>query len=301
MSESRSPPHRIPSITALRAFEAAARRLHFAQAAEELAVTPGAISRQIQSLEEELAVQLFERSSRAVVLTPIGHAYALEVAEILGRLERATNRVRTRASPKPLSICAYPTFAMRWLIPRWRKFHDLHPMIDLQLTTSLQAVDAMRDGFDTVVRFGDGRLQGHASIPLASVEFFPICSPAIRDDIREPADLRKHALLHAVGRPQDWPNWLDAAGVKEEVDGASGLRFESLGLAYQAAIEGAGVAMAMGCLVADDLALGRLVQPLPLVSRSESAFYLLHPTDSMDDPRVTALCEFLTQESTYVK
>ena len=205
---------RIPSLTALSAFDAVARRLHFSHAADELAVTPGAVSRRVQSLEASLGIQLFERHSRSVVLTTLGRAYAAEVADILDRLELASDRVRIQSRAKPLSVCAYPTFALRWLIPRWRKFHDLHPNIDLQLTTSHATVDASRDGFDAVVRLSDGRTPDHTSIKLAPVEFFPVCGPSLKKALRKPMDLRNQVLIHCSSRPDDWPRWLRAAGIK---------------------------------------------------------------------------------------
>jgi LysR family transcriptional regulator, glycine cleavage system transcriptional activator len=290
-------PRRIPSLTSLSAFEAAARRLHFSRAAEELAVTPGAVSRQIQSLEASLGVQLFDREKHVVALTALGRAFAVEVSDILDRLELASDRIRSRNRLGPLSICAYPAFALRWLIPRWRKFHDLHPSIDLQLTTSLTAVDAARDGFDAIVRFCDGKVPGHTSIFLAPLEVFPVCRPSFRKKLRQPSDLRSQILIHCAARPNDWPRWLSEAGLKDKIDSTRGPRFESLNLAYQAAIEGVGVAMGVGCLVTDDLETGRLVRPISLTYRSKLAFYLVYPTTRSSDPQLTALCNFLSDEA----
>ncbi len=288
---------RLPSLTALRAFDAAARRRHFSRAAEELAVTPGAISRQIQALEQALAIQLFRRSGRSVELTERGRIFASEVADAFDRLALAADKVRGRNHPGPLSICAYPTFAMRWLMPRWRKFHDLHPGIDLQLATSLAAVDAVDDGYDAVVRIGDGRLPGHDSIALAPIDVFPVCAPKLRRKLRHPLDLRGHVLIHSATRPHDWPRWLRGAGAEGQIEGSHGPRFESLGLAYQAAIEGVGVAMGVGCLVADDLAAGRLARPMSFIYRSRWTFNLIYPSARAADPRLAALCAFLRAES----
>lgn len=288
---------RLPSLTALRAFDAAARKLHFSRAAEELAVTPGAISRQIQALEHALGVQLFHRTGRTVALTDHGRMFADDVAAAFDRLALAADKVRDRSRARPLSICAYPTFAMRWLMPRWRKFNDLHPGIDLQLTTSLAAVDALSGGYDAVVRIGDGRLPGHDAIALAPVEVFPVCAPQMRRKLRTPLALRDQVLIHSASRPHDWPRWLREVGVEGKVDAGPGPRFESLGLAYQAAIEGVGVAMGVGCLVADDLATGRLVRPISLSYRSKWTFNLMYPSARAAEPRLAALCTFLLSES----
>ncbi|TXL82379.1 transcriptional regulator GcvA [Vineibacter terrae] len=287
---------RLPPLTALRAFDAAARRLNFARAAEDLAVTPGAVSRQIQALEETLGVPLFVRGNRSVELTARGRAYAREVRDAFDRLVLATEQVRGRDRHGPLSICAYPTFAMRWLMPRWRRFHDMHPGIDLQLTTSLAPVDMARDGFDATVRIGDGSWPGHGAVWLAPVEVFPVCSPLLAARLRQPADLRRHVLIHNDPRPDDWPRWLKAVGVSG-IDAARGPRFETMSLAFQAAIEGVGVAMGVGCLVAEDLASGRLVRPLSFTHRSRREFHLVYPLSRQSDPRLAAFRAFLAAEA----
>ena len=289
---------RIPSLSALSAFDAAARLSSFSQAADELSVTPGAVSRQIQKLEANLGIQLFERHSRTIMLTPLGRGYAIEVASILNQLEIASDRFRSRHQSRPLSVCAYPAFALRWLIPRWRKFHEQHPNVDLQLTTSLAPVEPARDGFDAVVRLTNERLPGTSSIPLAPVDIFPVCRPDLRKKIRKVSDLRSQTLIHCASRPNDWQHWLRKAGSGSEgIDSARGPTFESLNLAYQAAIEGIGVAIGLGCLVVDDLETGRLVRPLPFSYRSKLAFHLLYPTARESDPRMMAFCDFLRQEA----
>lgn len=287
---------RLPSLNALRAFDAAARRLNFARAATDLAVTPGAISRQIQALEADLDVPLFVRGNRAVELTSRGRTYARQVNDAFDRLALATEQLRGRDQNGPLAICAYPTFAMRWLMPRWRRFHDQHPEVDLQLTTSLAPVDIARDGFDAAVRIGNGNWPGHGAVWLAAVEVFPVCSPDLAAQLREPADLGDHVLIHSDPRPDDWPRWLEAAGAAR-VDSSRGPRFETMSLAFQAAIEGVGVAMGVGCLLADDLALGRLVRPLAFSHRSKREFHLVFPLSRASDPRLAAFRAFLAAEA----
>lgn len=295
--------HRLPPLNALRAFDAAARQLSFARAAGELSVTPGAVSRQIQALELALGTALFTRGNRVVALTARGRDYAREVREALDRLALATDRVRGGDRRGPLAICAHPTFAMRWLMPRWRRFHDRHPEIDLQLTTSLSPVDFTRDRFDAAVRVGDGTWPDCGAIRLAAVELFPVCSPTLataRRPLRRLEDLKQHLLIHSVPRPQDWPRWLAAAGAAG-IDATRGTRFESLNLAFQAAIESVGVAMGIGCLVAEDLAQGRLVRPLEFTRHSKREFHLVFPARHGDDPRLAAFREFLAEESADVR
>nr|WP_218578208.1 LysR substrate-binding domain-containing protein [Vineibacter terrae] len=138
---------------------------------------------------------------------------------------------------------------------------------------------------------------GHDSIALAPIDVFPVCAPKLRRKLRHPLDLRGHVLIHSATRPHDWPRWLREAGVEGQIDGSHGPRFESLGLAYQAAIEGVGVAMGVGCLVADDLAAGRLARPMSFIYRSRWTFNLIYPSARAADPRLAALCAFLRAES----
>jgi len=280
-------------MVALQAFDAAARSLHFAQAAGELGVTPGAISRQIQQLETQLGIRLFDRAGHGVKLTEAGQIYAADVIDTLDRLAFASDRIRRRERQSPLSICAYPTFALRWLIPRWRQFADLNPTIDLQLTTSLTEVDPARDDFDAVIRVNTNDLTEHETIVLAPLEIFPVCSPSLSSAIRKPTDLAQHVMIRSASRPHDWKRWLSksAGGGKPSTQS---LVFESLSLAYQAAIEGVGVAMGVGCLVEDDLRLGRLIKPLSQSYRSHLSFCLAFHKSRANDPRLQALCAFLT-------
>ena len=288
---------RIPSLSALRAFDAAARRLHFADAANELGLTPGAVSRQIQQLETNLGVKLFDRDSRTVKLTEMGKTYAADIASALDSLAFASDRIRAGRQHKPLRICAYPTFALRWLIPRWREFFDLHPDIDLQLTTSLSQVDPQRDGFDAVVRLTFPHQFEKSAIVLAPLEIFPVCSPRQTPKIRRPLDLRGQTLIHSSSRPNDWPRWLRATGLDELASFKHGPTFESLNLSYQAAIEGAGVAMGVGCLVEEDLRAHRLIKPLSYTYRSKLSFCMIFAATRTPDQRVATLRDFLVGRS----
>ena len=166
---------------ALMAFESAARHLSFARAARDLNVTAGAISRQIQGLEGTLGRRLFARHHRRVELTPVGREYLAEVRAPLQRIARATARLRQEAGRGAISVCAYPTFAIRWLIPRWGRFYDRHPEIDLRLTTSLTAVDFARDDYDLAIQVArEGpHPAGLVQHKLQEVVLFPVCSPCI--------------------------------------------------------------------------------------------------------------------------
>ncbi len=290
-----------PPLNALRTFECAGRYLSFVHASEELHVTPGAVSRQVKALEEWLGAPLFRRRHKQVTLTPLGRSYLQAVGEPLARIAAATTRALRRDGDRPLAICTYPTFALWWLVPRWGNFYDRHPDIDLQLTTSLQPVDFARDDFDAAILVGEGTKTwpGLVSKRLVDVELAPVCSPALLQGpnaLAAPADLARVTLLHGSPRPQDWRRWLDFAGVPG-IDAQTGLTFDSLNLAIQAAVEGLGVAIAVRTLVRGDLAAGRLVEPFEQVRRSGRPFHLVYPADRARDPRLRHFIDWITEEA----
>ncbi len=275
--------------------------MSFAHAAEELSVTPGAVSRQVKALEEWIGAPLFRRRHKQVTLTPLGRGYLDAVSEPLERIAQATQRALQQDSSRPIAICSYPTFALRWLVPRWGRFYDKHPDIDVQITTSLQPVDFERGDFDAAVLVGENwdDHPGLEAIRLIEVELYPVCSPALVDGpnaLRAPADLARHTLLHGLPRAEDWRRWLDFAGV-DGIDAGTGLTFDSLNLSLQAAVEGIGVAIAVGALVAEDLAEGRLVRPFGPTRTSRRPFHLVYPAHRARDPRLRAFVDWLRDET----
>lgn len=295
---------RFPPLNALRTFECAGRHLSFVHAADELNVTPGAVSRQVKALEEWLGAPLFRRRHKQVVLTPLGRTYLQAVSEPLERIATATERARREQADRPIAICCYPTFALRWLVPRWGRFYDRHPDVDVQLTTTLQPVDFARGDVDAAVLVGEGpqNWPGLDAIKLTDVELTPVCSPALRDSepcLREPGDLARCTLLHGSPRPEDWQRWLNYAHV-EGIDARAGMTFDSLNLSIQAAVEGLGVAIAVLALVEDDLAAGRLVRPFAPVRRSGRPFHLVYPPDRVRNRKLRHFVEWLRAESATV-
>ena len=289
---------RLPSISALEAFVAAGRCMSFAQAASELNLTAGAISRQIQALEAHLGLPMFVRGHRKVTLTAAGAAYLAEAAPALAQLRAAETRARATAGKPAVAIVAYPTFAVRWLIPRWGRFLDAHPDIDLRLATSLNPEDFVQGEADIAIRVADPRaLDGNVARKLFEVELFPVAAPALAGRLRMPGDLGHETLIHGTPRPDDWPRWLHHAGAFEVTGVARSLRFESLNLAYQAAIEGLGVAIAFTPLVADDLAAGRLMRPFDAVRRSGRALYLTAPQGRPATPERQTVESWLLAEA----
>lgn len=274
---------RLPPLNSLRAFEAAARHLSITLAAEELHVTPGAVSRQIKLLEETLGLQLLHRGHRQISLTRPGVEYHRAVTKSIDALREATRRIKRRSvkQRKQLRVRAYTTFAMRWLIPRLSAFHAAHPDVEVLLTASLEDVDFHREDLDAAIRLGGGRWPGVTAHRLVDNILAPVCSPGLLQDagrMRRPSDLRNFTLLHSIARPDDWSHWLDACGAAEQVDASSGMTYQSSAMAYAAAMEGQGVAMAQLFLVQDDVRTGKLVLPFKkTVDMGEHTYYLIQP------------------------
>lgn len=207
-----------PPLNALRTFECAGRHLSFVHAAEELNVTPGAVSRQVKVLEEWLGAPLFRRRHKQVLLTPLGRNYLQAVSEPLERIAMATQRARQLEAERPIAITCYPTFALRWLVPRWGQFYDRHPDIDVQLTTTLQPVDFSRGDVDAAILVGTGSESwpGLEAVKPMDVDLIPVCSPQLcagPEALSQPGDLSRFTLLHGSPRRDDWQRWLLDADV----------------------------------------------------------------------------------------
>lgn len=289
--------YQLPSLNALRAFEAAARHLSFKQAARELHVTPGAVGQQIRRLEADLAVKLFERRTRAVMLTEAGQGYLPVVRQAFQKISDATERLSPARKVRMLTVSMLSSFAAKWLVPRLGRFQERHPDIDVRITTSGRLVDFSREDVDVAIRHGLGRYPGLRSWRLLSEDMTPVCSPALLDGprpLRRPDDLRHHTLLHDQAR-RDWTLWLQALGVNG-VDSARGPSFSDDGLMLQAAIDGQGVALGRGALIERDMAEGRLVAPFDVRLPSDFAYYLVCPEAPADHPNIAAFRDWLLTE-----
>jgi len=297
MPDVNASPGKLPPLTALPCFEAAARLLSFTKAAEELHLTPGAISRAVKHLEAHIGVQLFERATRSVRLTEAGEPYAKAVRDMLGQLAAATAAATVRPSGSTLNVSTSDGFAGRWLVPRLYRFHRAHSDLDVRVATTGRLASFQGDGIDVAVRYGQGNYPGLTSEWLADEEVFPVCSPALLKGpraLRNPTDLRHHTLIRD-GYPIDWAAWLSAAGVKG-VNPRGGLTFDSYTFAVQAAVQGEGVALGRTMLVADDLAAGRLVRPFKQTLKAYSSFYLVYPPQAIHQPKVKAFREWMLAE-----
>jgi LysR family transcriptional regulator, glycine cleavage system transcriptional activator len=296
---------RLPNLGAVRVFEAAARHLSFTKAAGELAVTPAAVSNQIRTLEEQLGVRLFWRTSRTVRLTRAGETLLAAAGEALDLIGQAAERIAGTGGPRMLTVTSTTSFAVKWLVPRLDRFRARHPDIDVRIDVSDRLTDFARDEAQVGIRFGSGVYPGLRADLLSEEFVFPVCSPRLLEGahpLRRPDDLRHHTLLHVPWQMQgeswpDWRMWLLAAGV-EGIDATRGIYFNETSIAIQAAIDGQGVALGDTSLVAHDLERGRLVRPfdLSLKSPSRFAYYVVAPRATADRPLVKAFRDWVLEE-----
>lgn len=288
----------LPPLNALRAFEVAARLLSFTRAAAELNVTQAAVSHQIKALEERLGVTLFKRMNRTLLLTDAGQAYLPAVREAFDGLARATALLLKRDRTGALTVSVLPSFAAKWLVPRLGRFRDLHPEIDVRLSTDHHMVDLGRDDVDAAIRYGQGDYPGLECVRFLTEDVFPVCSPRLLKGtypLKRPDDLRYHTLLHDDFRI-DWRLWLLAAGVKD-VDPDRGPAFTDSSMVVQAAVEGQGVALARSALADVDLASGRLVKPFDVSMPARWAYYFVCPVATRDNPKIVAFRDWLLAEA----
>ncbi|MFK8078039.1 MAG: transcriptional regulator GcvA [Granulosicoccus sp.] len=301
-------------LNALNAFEVAARHESFAKAAEELNVTPAAVSQQIRMLEDLMGVQLFHRLNKGLVLTAAGKSGLSKLQDGFRHVNDAVDQIKSTPDKQVLDVWMAPSFASKWLMPRMRHFVDLHPEIDLRISASAELIDTdvmspslsedilRRHNVDVAIRFGRGHYPGCRVEQLMSVDALPLCSPSLLKDkskpLRSPAELVHHTLLHDEtpyeGRPT-WSNWLHAVGV-DSVDGSRGLFFNRVSLALAAAVESQGVVLSLEQLAMDDLNKGRLVIPFDHSVELAQAYYVISLEDSTDAEHVVAFKRWLEAE-----
>jgi LysR family transcriptional regulator of beta-lactamase len=282
------------SLNALKAFESAARHLSFTLAAEELSVTPAAISHQVKSLEERLGVRLFRRTSKGLLITDEGLALVPTLSDTFTRLGRMLEQFERGHRREVLTVSVVGTFAVGWLLPKLEDFEQLYPFVDLRLLTNNNRVDVAGERLDFAIRFGDGAWHGVQAEHLMDAPLSPMCSPTVAEGLRTPEDLRRVPLLRSY-RPQDWAAWFDAAGVAPIP--ARGPMFDASALMAQAAIDGYGVALVPACMFERDRDSGRLVQPFP-VSVNTGAYWLTALKSRPVTPAMAAFKRWLLSHST---
>ncbi|WP_157792976.1 transcriptional regulator GcvA [Bordetella genomosp. 8] len=289
---------RLPPLTALRAFESAARNRSFTKAAQELFLTQSAISRHVRNLEELFGIPLFYRNHRAVTLTPDGEAYMRDVVDAFARIDLATRRLKFSGRQNVLNLQAFSTFAMYWLIPRLGRFQEINPEIEVRLTASVAPLDFEHSDIHASIRAVAGRVDdGIRSDRLFDYRLIAVGAPSMAAawPLRVPGDLKNATLLHSLARPEDWGVWLRAVGA-QDVPLEGGMKFESSAMAYRAAEQGLGVALAQSFLVQGELANGTLRRIFLHEVASERTYYLMSSPRHCGDPALELFRGWLLDE-----
>jgi LysR family transcriptional regulator, glycine cleavage system transcriptional activator len=290
-------PRRLPSLNAVKAFEAAARHESLTRAAEELCVTHGAVSHQVKALEATLGVKLFTRERQRLAITEAGRDYLAVVRDALDRLAAGTERLMQRQTSGVLTVSTSPDFAAKWLVHRLGRFAELHPDIDLRVSASTHHVDFAREDVDLAVRHGDGDWPGLDAVRLCREQLFPVCSPALAcagRGIQKASDLLKLPLL----RLQDWKTWarwFDAAGISAPA--VPGPVLNRASMLIDAAVDGHGVALARTALAACDLLNGRLVRPIGVSLPMASSYWIVCPKATSRVAKVATFRTWLLEEA----
>ena len=292
-------PDRLPPLTALRAFEAAARHMSFAKAADELYVTPAALSYQIKSLEEHLGTPVFRRLNRAVELTEVGKALAPGISnafQILASSWQAAHRTQDGTS---LTVTAGPAFTAKWLAPRLYDFALAHPDIELRFSASLKMVDLGRDGVDVAIRFGYGPDKDLYSLPLAEEWVSPVMTPELAARYPTVESLTRAPVIfddsiQFLNPPADWETWFSLYGIHHTP--THGPRFSQADHALDAALAGGGVVLGRRALVVKDILDGRLVAPFTRALGTGARFRFICQEEAAERPQIVAFRDWILAE-----
>ena len=292
----------LPPLELLLAFEAAARLLSFTKAAAELFVTQSAVSRQIQALEESLGAKLFERRTRALLLTEAGQQLYKVARQVLEELEDATQKLKGAQAARTVTVTTTPGFASLWLIPRLNGYLQGHKGVDVRISATYENVDLERDGVDLAIRYTTAEeMPGRR--PLFEEEVIPVCSPALAADaarpLREPADLRRHVLLHSDDAQYSWTEWnlwLHAHGLKD-LKPAGVLQFNNYDQLVQAAVNGQGVALGRLPLLKRMLREKQLVTPFRRSVVSSRGYYVVRSARASAKEEVAGFEAWLLAET----
>jgi LysR family glycine cleavage system transcriptional activator len=290
---------RLPPLSALRVFEAAARHNSFQKAAGELNLTASAVSHAIQTLENWLGVALFHRGSRGLKLTAAGEVYAPLVNQALSILAQATDRIPGRKRSGTLAISSAPTFAHKVLMPLLDKFIAEYSDIRVTIDTSRRRVDLTLDNFDVAIRFAPANKPGPDWTVLAAETLMPVCSPAFKKKLERPLDadaLSRAPLIHVTSSTTDWKHWFAASGIAIPPSIDAGLRVDTFQMGADAAARGLGVMLGRSPLLDDEIASGRLVTLGGKTITSGDAYWLVTPEAEFQKPEVKLFRNWLLAE-----
>lgn len=308
--------HNIP-LNALRSFVIAAEHLSFTHAGEAMNVTPGAVSRLVKKLEQYLEIKLFSRTPHGLRLTDAGKKLLQEINPPFQALQNATQRARRQDDNQVRVIC-HPTFAARWLLPRWSDFYQKFPDVKVQMSTTLTDVDLTQDtDHDIAIQLDDPvdkasvqtdhRQTDISSTHFLNIETLPVCSPKIfskgAGELASAKMLQESVLIHSVPLGNEWRNWLAAYRATMEDDAVNcalakinpenGPEFQTLDLCIQAAIEGVGISIAIAAFVSEDLRAGRLIAPFTFTRPSRRSFHIQFRNQSANNPTIKLYRDWL--------
>lgn len=292
--------HRLPSLSYLRAFEAAARHLNFTRAAAELNLTQTAVSHQIRSLENLLETKLFVRERGSVRLSDAGQDYVSAVRAALTNLALATDRVIDHRKDNVLTVACLSTFAVKCLIPKLRDFRERYPECSLRVKTILSFDEKVGRDYDVAILYGAGNWSGMVSTEITKEEVFPVCSPRLVERgaaLSAPSDLRLHTVIRTESQilQDDWSAWLELAGARN-ITFADEITFAFLFPSMQAAIDGLGVLMGRRPQVDADLASGRLIEPFSVRLSSSNSWYVTAPLEMANLPKVRSFVSWAVEQ-----
>jgi LysR family transcriptional regulator, glycine cleavage system transcriptional activator len=292
-------PLRLPPLAALRFFEAAGRLQSFKLAAAELNVTPSAVSHGIVGLEQSVGTELFIREPRKLSLTPAGEDYLRYISDALALIAIGTQRLPNNRKSRTIALSCAPTLASRWLLPRLHNFSDHWPDVSVTVDTSRRQVAFPVDGFDFAIRMSRAPQAEEGWTKLFGEELVPVCSPAYRDtllDAEGNIDLTRATLIHVTPASEDWKSWLSGKGI-DGINPAGGLRFDTIQLAFEAAVMGLGVVLGRRPLVDRDLASKALVEIDPDMVTAETAYWLVSSEGADHRPDLLGFKRWLLREA----
>ncbi len=286
----------LPSIASLRAIEALDRLGSATAAADELALSQSAVSRQLQTLEDQLGVTLIHRKGRGMVLTPEARDYAVTIRQALQQITQASLKLTVNPSGGSLDLAILPTFGMRWLVPRLADFTRLHPEVTINLATRLKSFNFAFEPFDAAIHFGNPDWPDTMHLRLKTERVIAVCAPGlISAPLSRPEDVLRLPILHIETRPDAWRHWFEAHGVS--VGTVTGTVHDQFSTITQAALHGLGVALLPDYLVEQDLATGRLTKVWGGSTESPGAYYLVWPREKSGDAALSKFRDWLAGQS----
>lgn len=291
-------------LNALRAFDAAARHMSFKLAADDLSVTPAAISQQIRSLEEFLGIELFRRTNRSLVLTEAAQLSLMPLKEAFEKMEEAVDILTESKTSNVLKVSVSPSFASKWLVPRLASFYERRPDAIVKISATMHLTDFKAEDVDIAIRYGLGSYTNLYEEEILRETVFPVCAPGLLgpgDPAETACAILNHTLIHDDSTVEDdsvptWAMWLKAAGVVMP-DGMPALHFNNHALAIEAAVAGRGVALARSAIAEEDLKAGRLIKPFAEAVPINFAHYIVCPTEKLKNERVQEFIDWLRTEA----